>query len=206
MGLRSPAPACTVCCPAPIPLGPLPANRWELVQVANSGSYTNYADHRGQLQHDRLEFQHDGNAAEGSDAGGSVSVNLNIVNDGGSTFVGEYDVSLYNLDGSFAQTIGTIPNPMDFRPATPTSRLPHLWSGHGNGATGHVLGGRLGTIPGAAGEAHRHRQPNVTEVTVVAPATQPDSYEVNNSVAQAYALPVNFREYRSVSTRAPICM
>ncbi|MBK7113738.1 MAG: hypothetical protein IPH60_15005 [Flavobacteriales bacterium] len=29
------------------------------------------------------------------------------MNDGGSTFVGEYDVSLYNLDGSFAQTIGT---------------------------------------------------------------------------------------------------
>ncbi|MBK7113737.1 MAG: C10 family peptidase [Flavobacteriales bacterium] len=69
-GLRSPAPACTVCCPAPIPLGSITGQqvgtgcKWPTVALIPTTR-----DHGGQLQHDRLEFQHDGNAERGSDAG-----------------------------------------------------------------------------------------------------------------------------------------
>lgn len=38
----------------------------------------------------------------------SFTVTLDIANDGSSTFTGEFDVSLYNLDGSFAETIQTL--------------------------------------------------------------------------------------------------
>jgi hypothetical protein len=37
----------------------------------------------------------------------AFAVTLDITNDGSSTFVGDFDVSLYNLDGSFAETVQT---------------------------------------------------------------------------------------------------
>ncbi|MCB0771609.1 MAG: C10 family peptidase, partial [Flavobacteriales bacterium] len=79
------------------------------VQVANSGSYINYAqvtvvNYNTIALNSNMTVTPNGNLTQG----GQVLVNLNIVNNGSSTFSGVYDVSLYNLDGSFAQTIGTI--------------------------------------------------------------------------------------------------
>ncbi|HQV40200.1 MAG: thiol protease/hemagglutinin PrtT [Flavobacteriales bacterium] len=174
------------------------------VQVANSGSYTNYAQITV-VNYNTIALNSSMTVTPSGDLtqGGSVSVNLNIVNDGGSTFVGEYDVSLYNLDGSFAQTIGTYTESNGL-PSGYTYLAPYLTFGLATVTVppGTYLVAALHD-PGSGWELTGTGSfSNPITVTVVAPATQPDSYEVNNSVAQAYALPVNFSgNTASVSTQ-----
>jgi hypothetical protein len=132
--------------------------------------------------------------------GQSASVNLNIVNDGTNTFIGQYDVSLYYLDGTFAQTIGTI-NENNGLPAGYTYKSPFLTF-----STSSITAN-----PGTYLLAVQHNPNNSgwqltgssyylnpIKVTVVAPSLQPDIYEPNNSIAQSYNLPITFSGNKAI--------
>ena len=173
------------------------------VEVASNGSYTNSA----QIQvinpndielYSAMVVTPSGNLVQGQ----AASVNLNIINNGFSTFYGVYNVSLYNLDGSFAQTIADIsesnglPNNFVYNPpyltfSTNTITVApgtyYLATSHNPNNTGWQLTG-----------SSYHQNP--IKVKVVAPAPQPDIYEVNNAVAQAYNLPVTFSGNNVVRT------
>ena len=126
--------------------------------------------------------------------GQSATVNLNILNASTSTFTGEYQVGLYNLNGTFVQTINTINettglpanytynNNLAFSAATITAApgtylLALLYKP--STATGYQLAG-TGTFQ------------NPVRVTVRAPALAADVFEPNNTAATASALPVAF--------------
>ena len=79
------------------------------VQVSNNGAYTNLpqvtvVNNNNIALNSAITTSPSGSLVQGS----SASVNLNIVNNGPGTFLGQYGVALYNLDGSWAQDIGTI--------------------------------------------------------------------------------------------------
>jgi hypothetical protein len=127
--------------------------------------------------------------------GQSASVNLNIRNDGLSTFLGQYQVNLYKLDGSFVQTINTV-NENNGLPSGFTYQSPFFT----------FSASSITAIPGTYLLAVVHK-PNTSstwqltgsssfqnpiKVTVVTPSLQPDIYEVNNRVNQSYNLPITF--------------
>jgi len=167
----------------------------EWVLVGNSGGYTNLPQVTV-INPNTIELNSAMTVSPSNTLtqGGQVSVNLNVLNDGGPTFLGQYGVALYNLDGSWVQDIGTVtesnglPNGytylapyLTFGPvavtATPGTYL--LAIEHNPNNTGWQLTGSS-------------YFPNPIFVTVVAAGLSPDQYEVNNAVGQAYALPVNF--------------
>jgi hypothetical protein len=141
--------------------------------------------------------------------GQPASVRLNILNDGTSNFLGNYNVGLYNLDGSFVQTINTVTESQGLPPgyayvspflnfstsaitAEPGTYLLAVQHKR-NGSTSYEL----------TGSSYYH---NPIKVTVKAPAIQPDIYEVNNTPAQAKALPAGFTgNTASVKTTGSNC-
>lgn len=165
------------------------------IQVANSGSYSNLVQMTVVNPND-IELNSAMIVTPGTTLtqGQSASVNLNIVNDGTPTFIGQYGVGLYNLDGTLAQSIGTM-NENNGLPSGYTYQSPYLTFNSSS----------ITVAPGTYLLAVQHN-PNNTgwqltgssyyqnpiKVTVVAAAFQPDIYEVNNTLAQAYNLPVTF--------------
>jgi hypothetical protein len=127
--------------------------------------------------------------------GQGASVNLNIANIGSSTFIGQYNVGLYTLDGTFVQTIGalnennglsagyTYPSPyLTFTTAaitaTPGTYLIALQ--HKTTTGNWTLTGSTSTFI------------NPTRVTVVQAPYQADIYEVNDAFNQSYNMPLSF--------------
>ena len=127
--------------------------------------------------------------------GQSASVNLNIVNYGTSTFIGEYKVGLYNLDGTFVQDIGTI-NEVNGLPVGYTYNSPFLTF-----STSSITAN-----PGSYLIALQHKTTtgsweltgststflNPVNVTIIEAPYLADPYEINDSFAQSYSLPVAF--------------
>jgi hypothetical protein len=165
------------------------------MQVANSGSYSNLVQ-MNVINPNDIELNSSMILTPGTTLtqGQSASVNLNIVNNGANTFIGQYDVGLYNLDGTLAQTIGTM-NENNGLPSGYTYNSPYLTF-----STTSVT-----VNPGTYLLAVQHNPTNSgwqltgssyhlnpIKVTVVAPSLQPDIYEVNNSIAQSYNLPITF--------------
>ena len=123
------------------------------------------------------------------------SANLSIYNGTITTFVGQYAVNLYRLDGAFVQTIGTytesngLPPNYFYQAPYLTFSAPTITAAPGtyllavvdvpSGSTAAQLIG-TGTFQ------------NPTRVTVQAAALAPDTYEVNNTPAQARNLPITF--------------
>jgi hypothetical protein len=127
--------------------------------------------------------------------GQSASINLNVKNTGGSTFYGDYQLNLYTLDGDFVQSIGTITESNGLQSGY-TYLSPYLTF------TASSITADPGTYLLAL-----LRKPtsssnwqlvgstdylNPIKVKVQSPALQGDAYEVNNTVAQAYNLPLSF--------------
>jgi hypothetical protein len=119
-------------------------------------------------------------------------VHLDVINTGTTTYNGILDVSLYNLDGSFVFTIEAI---------TVDNLQPNYH--FTNGLT--FSNSNLGAEPGTYLLAIQHKPTggdweltgstnyqNPIFVTVQAAALQADMYEPNNTMAQAYELPLNF--------------
>lgn len=124
--------------------------------------------------------------------GSSAIVNVDLLNTG-STFYGQYRISLSNLNGTFAQSIQIL---------NENNGLPngYHYTG-GNNFTGNIT-----VAPGtylmevaykAQGSsswyyAGSSNYSNPVYVIVEAPGLLPDQYEVNNTVATAYTLPISF--------------
>jgi hypothetical protein len=126
--------------------------------------------------------------------GQSATVNLDIVNNSYYTFIGTYAVDLYGLDGYWVETIYEITESeglppgyhyaypyltfstyaIGVEPGTYLLAITHKWSGYDWELTGSSY------------------YQNPVYVTVQAEAIQPDIYENNNEVVQAYPLPVSF--------------
>ena len=127
--------------------------------------------------------------------GQAGAATLNILNAGTSTFVGQYQVNLYNLDGSFVQTINTI-SENNGLPAGFTYLAPFLTFSTANitAAPGTYLLALVHQATGAGSWSLSGTGSfqNPTRVTVQAQALQADTYEPNNTVAQATPLAVSF--------------
>jgi hypothetical protein len=127
--------------------------------------------------------------------GQSASVNFNIVNDGNSTFYGQYQVNLYELDGSFVQTINTI-NENNGLLSGYTYQSPYITLST-SAITANPGTYLLAVVHKPNGSSNwqltgssYHQNP--IKVIVQLPAIQPDQYEVNNLISQAYTLPIAF--------------
>jgi hypothetical protein len=165
------------------------------VQASNHNSFTNLVSFNV-INPDDIEV----NAAITTNPvtatrGKSLTVNTNIRNDGSSTYVGQYAVNLYKLDGTFVETIATM-SENNGLPAGYTYNSPFL-----NFSTSS-----LNAAPGTYLLAVMHKRSsssswqltgssyhtNPIKITVQAPGDNPDIYEVNNTAATAYTLPVTF--------------
>jgi hypothetical protein len=126
--------------------------------------------------------------------GQSGDVSVNIINNGSTTFKGKYAVSLYNLDGTFAQNIGVITesnglpagyvytNPLSF-----TADTIKVDPGTYLLATLHIPeGGSSWELTGTG------NYQNPIFVDVVAPPIAADIYEINNNASLAYGLTLSF--------------
>lgn len=164
-------------------------------QVADNGAYSNLVQMTVTNPND-IELNSAMIVTPGTTLtqGSSASVTLNIVNDGTGTFFGQYGVGLYNLDGTWAQTIGTVNENTGLQSGY-TYLSPYL-----KFSTSSIT-----VDPGTYLLAVQHNPNNTgwqltgssyfqnpVKVTVVAPNIQPDIYEDNNSVSQSYNLAVSF--------------
>lgn len=127
-------------------------------------------------------------------AGAPATVNVNILNNGSNTFTGQYMANLYHLDGSFAQSLGTVDETAGL-PAGYTYLAPFL---DFNTAAITVAPGTylLAVLQQPAGGSLQLTGSsyfqNPVKVIVKAAAAQPDVYEVNNTAATATNLPLSF--------------
>jgi hypothetical protein len=167
----------------------------EWVLVADNGGYTNLTP-VSVINPNDIEIANAITVTPGTSLtqGGQISVNLNVENDGAATFVGQYGVALYNLDGSWAQDVGVL---------NETNGLP---SGYSYLAPYLTFGPVSVTVPPGTYLLAAQHNPNNSGwqltgssyfanpvfVTVTAAPIQGDPYEVNNNAGQAYSLPVNF--------------
>ena len=167
----------------------------EWVLVENNGSYQNFPMVTV-INPNPIEIYSAMVASPGTtvEQGDQFSVNLNILNDGFDTFFGQYAVALYDLEGNWVQDIGAI-NENNGLPSGYAYLAPYL-------TFGPVA---ITAPPGTYLLAAQHN-PNNTGwqltgssyfnnpifITVIAAGEDPDQYEANNSLGQAYQLPVNF--------------
>jgi hypothetical protein len=164
------------------------------VQVSDKGSYTNLSPITVTNPND-IELNSAISIFPGSTLikGSAVSANLNIVNDGTATFTGKYAVDLYNLDGSWAQALGEISENAGLAPRY-TYNSPYLtFSSTITVEPGTYLMAVMHNPTGGKWELTGSSYfQNPVKVKVVAAPIISDKYENNNSVEQAYNLPVSF--------------
>jgi hypothetical protein len=172
-------------------------------QVADAGGYTNFVPFTVVNSND-IEMYTDMDVTSGDPlvAGSAVDVQLDVANYGVSDITATYDLSLYNLDGTFAQTIQQVDNiflqsgyyygPMDFTnsavTAPPGSYLMALEYTTDDGDTWQLVG------------STDHDNPVI--VTVQAATLAPDIYEVNDDYANAYAFTPSFSNNQAVVNTA----
>ena len=170
-------------------------NGGEWTQLGDNGGYTNFPQITV-INPSDIEVSLAMTPSPGSTVaqGAQLSVNLNLYNVGSFDFYGQYGVALYNLDGTWAQDIGLL-NENTGLPPGYEYLDPYLTFGPS----------QVTVAPGTYLMAVQHN-PNNTGwylsgstyfqnpifINVVEPGLSPDQYEVNNTVAQAYSLPVNF--------------
>lgn len=135
--------------------------------------------------------------------GKEASVNLNVVNDGSSTFEGKYSVDLYNLDGSHVEEINTHDETQGL-PAGYTYRSPYLTFSSSS----------ISAEPGTYLLAIQYKKDggswelvgstdfqNPVYIIVEAAEGKKDKYEANDDESSAYALQLSFNNNKaSVAT------
>jgi len=159
------------------------------------GSYNNNADLYVENDSDDISLYSSFNLSTGGTtitAGNSFSVTVDIVNYGSSTFYGEFNISLYDLDGYWIETIETLSGAA-------------LQSGYYYDDLVFETSG-IGVEPGTYLLALQHKPdfgdwtlsggssqyPNPIEVIVQAAGEQADVYEPNDTESSARVLPVTF--------------
>ncbi len=122
--------------------------------------------------------------------GQTAFVDVDIANFSAGIFTGEYDIDLYNLDGTWVQSIGyyieTDGLPSNFYRSLSLSGVITAAPGTYLLAITHLPSNGALELTGA--DAY----PNPIQVMVQASSIQPDKYEVNNAVGQSYNLPLTF--------------
>jgi hypothetical protein len=141
--------------------------------------------------------------------GKSASVNFNIINDGNSTFYGQFQANLYTLEGKFVQTINTYKE-QNGLPSGYTYLTPYI-SLSTNSITaepGTYLLAIINNITGSndwtlTGSSYYQ---NPIMIIVQQPDILPDRFEMNNNLSQAYSLPITFSgNITSVNTIGSNC-
>jgi len=172
----------------------LTGGSWKAVQ--NYGSYTNFAQITV-VNPNPISLNSVMTVSPGTTLtkGQGASVNLNIANNGSTTFTGQYNVGLFTLDGTFVQTIGAI-NENNGLPTGYTYPSPYLT----------FTTAAITANPGTYLIALQHKNTtgnwtltgststfiNPTRVTVVQAPYQADIYEVNDVFNQSYSMPLSF--------------
>jgi hypothetical protein len=122
----------------------------------------------------------------------NVSVNLDILNTGTNNFTGSVDVSLYNLDGSWAYEIQQIDG-LNLPPNYHYTNGLTFSTASLNAEPGTYLMACLYTRNGSdwflTGSSNYQ---NPIQVTVQAGVLNPDGFEPNNTVNQAYPFSLSF--------------
>ena len=133
--------------------------------------------------------------------GQSASANLNIINNGTSTFIGQYQLNLYKLDGTFVQTINTVNEnnglPPGYTYGSPywTFTTTSITATPGTYLMAALYKSSSSTSWSLTGNGNFQ---NPVRVIVQAAPPQPDQYETNNTSAQSYSLSPNFINNTSV--------
>jgi hypothetical protein len=167
---------------------------WEAVQ--NYGSYTNFAQITV-VNPNSIQLNSVMTASPSTNfiQGQSASINLNIANNGTSTFIGQYKVGLFNLDGTLVQNIATL-NEGSGLPVGFTYNSPYLT----------FTTSSITANPGTYLVALQHKTTtgnweltgststflNPITIGVIQAPYQADIYENNNTFSQTYNLPVTF--------------
>jgi hypothetical protein len=127
--------------------------------------------------------------------GKSASVNLNLVNKSSPTFYGQYQVNLYNLDGTFAETIGTVGEtnglPYNYSYSSPylTFTNSNLASKAGTYLLAVMFKANTASTWSLVGSTNYQ---NPTKITVQSATLNPDVFEPNNTISTATNLPLTF--------------
>jgi len=164
-------------------------------KIANDySSYTNYAPLKVFYYND-IELYDDLKVTSGKiQKGQTTSVSFNVANTGTSTFRGTYAVSLFNMDGSYAQLIGSqvdnnglpsnnyytsninLTSPaIDVEPGTYLMAVQYQESGS---SSWYLVGS--------------YYKVNPIKVIVEEAPIKPDAYENNNEVVDAYKLNLTY--------------
>jgi hypothetical protein len=126
--------------------------------------------------------------------GQPASVNLNIKNNGSTTFLGQYQVNLYNLDGSFVQTISAM-SENNGLPAGYTYSSPFLTFSTlavtANPGT-YIMALQHKSVTGSWQLTGSSFFQNPIKVTVIEAPYSADVYENNDTFNQSYSLPLSF--------------
>lgn len=127
--------------------------------------------------------------------GESSTITVDLTNTGNTTFTGQYEVNLYNLDGSFSENINTVTEsdglPPDYHyPPYLSFSKNSILSSPGEYFLGVVYKSTSQSDFKFAGSTTSYFNP--IRVKVVAPS--PDKYEINNTFSKSYSLPINFSD------------
>jgi hypothetical protein len=164
------------------------------IQVSNNNDYTNLVQLQVTYAND-IELYSDIAVTPGNTLmqGEAASVNLNVINNGTTTFTGQYIVALYDLEGKPVQSFDAV-NETDGLPQGYTYLAPFLTfncssitadPGTYLLAVSHKYTGGNWQLTGST------NYQNPVKVIVQTAVIQPDSYEDNNTVGESRDLPVN---------------
>ena len=168
------------------------SGNWKLIQ--NSGSYTNFTQ-INIINYNDIELYSAINVSPSSTTvtqGQSASFNVNVKNWGTSSYIGSYNLSLYNLDGTVAQNLGTLSDsnglPVNNHYASPLTFSTSTISVN-PGTYLVILRYSSGSNWLIAGSTF-YQNPII--ITILPAPLSPDIYEVNDDPTHAYNLTVNF--------------
>ena len=160
--------------------------------IVGDGSYSNLIPFEVYYSND-IELYQDmiidiGTTIEQNEA---FTVTLDITNDGSSTFYGAFSVDLYNLDGSYAETVQEMTG-ADLDAGYFYDDLEFITSGVSVAAGTYMLVLSHLEDGGSWEMSGSSYYPNPIYITIIEPAIQPDMYEDNNIENDAYTLSLNF--------------
>ncbi len=162
--------------------------------IADNGSYSNIAQ-IDVINPNDMELSEAMSVNPGTAVvqGAAMSVDLNVQNDGSATFYGDYSLDLYSLDGTWVEEIQVL---------SETNGLP---SGYTYNSSLTFATTAITAAPGTYLLALMHNPSNTgwqltgssyfqnpIMITVQAADLNPDIYEVNNTVATSYVLPLTY--------------
>lgn len=168
----------------------VPDGNWNL--VSNSGSYTNMINFGVYYAND-IELYQDFVVSGGTtiEQNQAFSVTLDVLNDGNSTFIGDFAVVLYDLEGNYAETVQTLTGG-NLEPGYYYDDV--LFESSGVGIEpGTYLMALLHAPSGGDWElSGSSYNTNPIKIIIQAAALNADIYENNDDINNAYTLPANF--------------